>query len=496
MGLASRPMRLFRPGILFLVGSLLLVIGAKLALVRSFGSDVPYADQWTAEGSTLFQPKLRDGRVPLEHFFFPHGEHRPAMTRFIAYGLFRANGNQWDARLECVANLSIHVGTFLLLWWLAGLLVSGRWLVVARLWSVAVCALPSIHENFVWGFQSQFLLLVMAGLAHVAGTLTTARPGWRWWGAQLAGLCGVLSLASGFLSAVALLGLALALVIGGRRDAWAWATLTANAALAAFGLWFLNKIYDTPDHVHSVTKLAMALADLLAWPAPRGYWGLLGQLPLFVAVGWAFFRRRETTHAWLLLGLAAWLGLLTGALAFGRGGGQDGILVATRYMDILVIGSWLNLMATLWLGCRLGMRRGALMLGFCLLPVLGGLGYWNLPGKVSAYGDLQRDYIARHDAVVHEFLQQGDPQVFERDPVIRSAFPHLSFTVGLLKDPVMQPAWPPSLQPDGRAGWLSQAARGVVHWSRLLVVVGLGLTLIGGFMLLKRGDEAVSAVPS
>lgn len=489
-------MRPLRPGILFLLGSLLLVVGAKLALVRSFGSDIPYADQWTAEGSTLFQPKLRDGRVPLEHFFFPHGEHRPAITRFIAYGLFRANGNQWDARLECVANLFIHVGTFLLLWWLAGLLLTSRWVVLARLLSVTVCALPSIHENFVWGFQSQFLLLVMAGLAHVAGTLTAARPDWRWWGAQLAGLCGVLSLASGFLSAVALLGLALVMVIGGRRDAWAWATLAANAALTAFGVWFLNKIYNTPDHVHSVAKLAVALADLLTWPFPWGYWGLLGQLPLLMAVGWAFLRRRETARAWLLLGLAVWLWLLAGALAFGRGGGQDGIHVATRYIDILVIGCWLNLMATLWFGCRLGMRRGALALGLCLLPVLFGLGYWNLPGRVGAYGNLQRDYIARHDAVVREFLQQGDPQVFERDPIIRSAFPHLSFTMGLLKDPIMRPAWPASLQPDGRAGWLSQAARVVIRWSSLFTVAGFGLAAAGSFLLLSRDGEAVSAAPS
>ena len=150
--------RLLSAGFLLPLGALLLVLGAKLALIDTMGSDVPVGEQWTVEGSTLFQVKLHRGYVPLEHFLFPSGEHRPAMTRFWAYALFRADGNQWDCRVQAVANLVFHAATFLVLWFAVEAFAAGGWLAAARGLTVALCSLPANHENFTWGFQSQFLL--------------------------------------------------------------------------------------------------------------------------------------------------------------------------------------------------------------------------------------------------------------------------------------------------------------------------------------------------
>jgi hypothetical protein len=483
---------LFRPLVWFLLGALLFVIGAKLCLIRSFGSDVPYADQWAGEGSSLFQVKMRFGGVPLKHFFFPHGEHRPATMRLWAYALFRANGNQWDARVECVANLLFQALTCVTLWWLAAQFLSGGWLAAARVLTAVLCALPCNFENFVWGFQSQFLLLILGGLFHVAGTMTATRPGFRWTAAQLAGFVAILSLSSGMMSAVALSLIAVLELVRGRRDAWAWSTLAANVALAAFGFWFLNPVVAASDHVHSAWQFLRDMSDLLAWPA-AGKWGLLGALPLAIAVIPAIRRGDEGRQPRLLLALALWLLGLMAALTIGRGGGANGMFIATRYQDILVLGCWTTILAVLWrwersrgfLGCA-----GAVLLALCLIPMAAGLWRLNAPERIRDYARIQTAYIAKHDDTVREFMRTNDPAVFERDPVIRSAFPHLGFTMDILRDPAMRPALAPSLQPDGRADWLSRMALIIVNAAPWIVGIALALLALTAGHSLHRYRSA------
>jgi hypothetical protein len=477
--------RLLASRFLLPLGGLLFVLGAKLFLIERLGSDVPVADQWTAEGSTLFQVQLHRGSIPFEHFLFPQGEHRPAMTRFWAYGLFRANGNQWDGRVQAVANLVFHAGTFLLLWFAAARFVPGGWLAVARLLTVALCALPANHENFVWGFQSQFLLLILCGWGHILGTMGSSRPDWRWAGAQLTGFVGVLSLASGFLSAVALAGLAVIEWLRGRRDAWLGATLLANGLLIAFGLWFLARFNDSPNHAHSVGEFLKAWLILLAWPFPQGWWGLLGQVPFLAAGFYALSRRTGTLPAALFLGLAAWFWLLLAALAYGRSGGGE-MRIAVRYFDILVIGCWLNFVAALWLACALRRPLVTMGLALCLLPLVGGLAYLNRPAGIRSTLETLQLVRQLRDGAVRDFLATDNPAVFERYDWMQSTFPHLSYTIELLRDPLMRPALPPSLQPDGRAGTLSRGAFWLArHWW-LVVVAGLASLMAGGWPLGSR----------
>jgi hypothetical protein len=71
-------------------GIALLAVGATLALIHYDGSDQPFADQWAAEGATLFRARLY-GLLGWSNFFQPHGEHHPALMRGLAYGLFMLN---------------------------------------------------------------------------------------------------------------------------------------------------------------------------------------------------------------------------------------------------------------------------------------------------------------------------------------------------------------------------------------------------------------------
>jgi hypothetical protein len=481
--------RLFSAGFLLPLGAVLLVLGAKLALVETMGSDVPLADQWTAEGSTLFQVKLHRGTIPLEHFFFSNSEHRPATTRFLAYALFLADGGQWDCRVEAVANLLFQGGTILVLWFAAGAFLTGAPLGIARGLAVILCSLPASHENFTWGFQSQFLLCILGGLIHILGAIKSTRPDARWVAAHLAGLVGILSLASGVLSAAVLVGLALAERIRGRRDNWWWSTLLLNGAMLAWGFWFMARVPEATGHAGSVGSFLQALAVLLAWPVYGGFWGMLIQLPLIAGIIFAWRQPGGSGPAARFLGLAAWFFLLLAALAYGRGGGS--MQIAVRYFDILVIGCWLNGLAVLWLwqtGSQ-RMRRLAGILALSALAMFGGLAYWNRPAGIRAtIADMQNIRQLR-DGAVREFLATNDPAVFQRYDWMGSRFPHLPYTIEILRDPLMRPALPPSLQPDGRAGWLSRAALGLVHrWSWLLVA-GAALMALGGW---RRRTPAAS----
>ncbi len=474
--------RLLSARFLLPLGAVLFVLGAKLALIDTMGSDLPVGEQWTVEGSTLFQVKLHRGHIPTEHFFFPSGEHRPVMTRYWAYALYVADGNQWDCRVQAVANLVFQAAIILVLWFAAANFAAGGWLAVLRGLTVALCALPANHENFTWGFQSQFLLCILCGLVHVLGTAKAEKPDARWALAQLAGVIGILSLASGLLSAAALVGLALVQALRGRRGAWLWATMLANAGLLAFGAWCAVKGTDSASHAHSAGAFLRAFAALLTWPAPAG-WGWPSHVPFVLAGIYALRRPAGPGPAACFLGLGAWFWLLLAALAYGRGGGT--MSIAVRYFDMLVLGCWLNVAAVLWLwrekfaGARSG--RLAAALAVCLLPMLGWLAYWNRPAGIRSTIESQGLVARLRDDVARDFLKTNDPAVFKRYDWLESRFPHQPYTIDLLRDPLMRPVLPPSLQPDGRAGWLSQAALALARrWSWFLAV-GAGLLGFGGW---------------
>jgi hypothetical protein len=474
--------RLLSARFLLPLGAVLFVLGAKLALVETMGSDVPLADQWTAEGSTLFQVKLHRGRIPLEHFFFSNSEHRPATTRFLAYALFVADNGQWDCRVQAVVNLLFQGATVLVLWFAAGAFLSGAPLGLARGLAVVLCSLPASHENFTWGFQSQFLLCILCGLVHILGTVKSARPDFRWAAAQAVGVVGILSLASGLLSAAALVGLAVVERIRGRRDNWWWATLLVNGAQLAWGFWFMAKVPEATGHAGSPAAFLRAFGVLLAWPVYGHAWGMLVQLPLLAGVIFAWRQPAGSGPAARFLGLSAWFLLLLAALAYGRGG--EAMQIAVRYFDMLVVGCWLNGVAVLWLWQATANSPARWLpgiLALSLLVMLGGLAYWNRPAGIRAtVADMQNIRRLR-DGAVRDFLATNDPGVFQRYDWMGSRFPHLPYTIELLRDPLMRPALPPSLQPDGRAGWLSRIALALApRWSWLMLA-GAGLLVLGGW---------------
>lgn len=490
--------RPFSPAIFWLgLGVVLFAVGGKLALIDRVGSDQPYADQWSAEGLYLLRGPLYYS-VDFSQMISLHGEHRPALTRFWVRGLIQGNAGQWDCFVELVANLLIY-GAFLAVAWswvVRSTERLGLWF--AALFMAVVFALPGINENFLWGFQSCFLFMLLLGFVHVAWTMQEARPGVRWWLAQMAGLLGLFSIAAGAMSAATLLAIAGFELLRGRRNAWVWATLAVNALLFGVGLWLL------PDGAgHAGGRLAWLAGAvvrsgyLMAWPFPDLWWGLLLHVPWL----WLLFTAwrgkgdpEQRAGDWRVAAVGLWMACTHFAIAYGREITPD--TIGGRYFDGLVLGLFVNFMVLLRIHSRLmpGRRLAWTAAGFIWVLSAGwGLWDYNNPDFLVSRFKFHRDQVVEQREILRDFLKTDDPTRLQAFAASSHRFVQLDDTLGFLRDPTIQPLLPPSLTSDGRAGPLSRlAVRIAAGWPILL---GAGALLIAtGFFRIRR-DSALKTPP-
>lgn len=435
--------RLLSPAFLIPLGLALFVGGAKLGLIHHWSSDQPFSDQWSAEGGAAFRWRL-GGAWEFGHYFFPHGEHTPALTRVIATGCSLANADQWDSRLEMLVSVGAHMLSALLIWQFVSLVVPGRWRLGAAAFAGLVLAMPSSSENFLWGFQTQFVFLLMFGLAHLLGTLREERLGASWWLAQAAGFLVLFSIASGLFSAAVVAGLAALRLLRAPSSRWAWCTLAVNLVFVAVGVWLLNRAFFAAERTTGISlSFLTALGHLLSWPLPGPWLALFTQGPVLVAI-W------QTRGRWLelpervLVGVGLWPLALAAAFAYGRGTGAGEI--AVRYMDPLSVGLVTNTVMLAFLLRRSSGRRTVLALAaLWLVVIVSGLLRENDPAKLRGNFTGQLDFYNRQRTVVTAYLARNDAGELERDPLVRQFFPHFDQTRDLLADPLTRLALPASL---------------------------------------------------
>ncbi|WP_415910277.1 hypothetical protein [Oleiharenicola sp. Vm1] len=437
--------RLLSPAFLIPFGLALLVGGTKLGLIHYWSSDQPFSDQWAAEGGGVFRWRL-GGAWEFSHYFFPHGEHTPALTRVIATGCALANSEQWDSRLEMLVSVAAHMLSALLVWQFAGLVLRGRWKVTVAAFAALVLALPSSYENFLWGFQTQFVFLIMFGLAHVLGTLREERLGASWWLAQVAGLFVLFSIASGVISAAVLAGLATLRAMQSPRSPWAWATLVINLLLVALGTWLLHRAFFAVERTTGLSlAFFSALGYLLSWPLPGPWLALVTQAPVGVLL-WQTRGRWLELPTRVLVGLAFWAFGLAAAFAYGRGTGAGEI--AVRYMDPLGLGLVANALGLAFLLARPARPVFASWLGGAWVLAIGAaLAVENEPAKLRGNFEGQQEFFRRQQAAVSAYLVRNDVAELERDPLVRQYFPHFEQTRDILGDPLTRLALPESLAP-------------------------------------------------
>lgn len=481
------------PGALLLLGLgvVLLALGAKLALIHRYGTDQPYADQWTAEGMYFLRGPMY---YPIDwhQVTAQHGEHRPGLTRLWVRGLIVGNAGQWDCFLDLVANLLIYGAFLVVVWkWLSGVF-ERFWLGLLAAFMVVMFALPAAYENFLWGFQSCFLFMLLMGILHLAGTLGTGRPGLRWWLAQLAGLAGLFSIASGAMSAAALIVMAGIELVCGRRKVWAWWTLAANVLLLALALWMLPAgLAPGGDRLAHLGAAVLRTGYLLSWPLTGIGWSVLLQAPwvILLVVWWRNRDRAQAALEGRVVAVGLWVWCMAFAVAYGREITPQ--TIGARYYDGLLLGLFSNGLALALLARRWpdGRRWLGLVAGLGWLAYVGwGLWAYNQPARLVPMFEHQVQLAEEQRQVVREFLVSNDPAKLQAFADTSHRFPSFAQTLEFLRDPKVREVLPPSLTTDGRAGPLSRLARQVANGWPLLLGAGV-LCLMGGAVQLRWRSE-------
>lgn len=426
---------------LLLAGFCLLILGAKFWFIDYAGSDLPTWDQWDAEGAGLLQPWL-EGRMSAPVIFTPHNEHRLVTTNLYSLGLFTVNG-QWDGFLETTVNTLIHTASALLL-----LLLARRWF--SRTWVVGFAALlallftlPFSWENTLFGFQVQFYFLLLFSIGHLWLSLENDCFTLRWSLGQLCGVLAVVSMASGFLSAVAVLAVLGHRVL--REHRWTLQQITTASLAIIFSIigWLMK--YEVPGHAplhaHGPGEFAEAFLQLLAWPGSALFpWSLL----LFAPAAVFFIRRlRSRTTSpddALLLGLLGWILLQCLATAYARGG--SGVVLSPRYLDLLAVNVALGLVFLLR---EFSGRTRSVLVALWLCAVSAGL--------VQQSCMMWHYYVApnisrqqRQEGHVRDFLRTGDSSHLLNKPWGDVPYPDGLTLVQRLTPPAIQAVMPPSVR--------------------------------------------------
>jgi hypothetical protein len=400
-----------------------LVVGARWALYYRYGTDLPETDQWDAEGLVIFFP-VSIGQFHFSGFYWPHNEHRVALTRLLAYGLTYSNG-QWDQRLEAAVNAMI-AGGIAVFWWLATARRLRRsWQIAAFGLIAALYALPVAWENILSGFASgQFLLI---GLALVALKLVPfARPGrGLWWVGIACVLLSLGSMASGFFVAAIILAMLLWQAVRGDRT---YGSIAAGAAVgaAAIAIGVLSRYVVPATDIlksHTAGDFLLTAAKALGWPASDriGAWAALVLFLPWASVTWRTVsgRKGALRQPWneFLAGAGAWVVLQVLATAYARGSG--GPSPASRYIETLVVGVLVNLGCLAAICADEGRFWQPLKSAWLLVVLWGGLVGWGV--TAAAYGSYHdqmpplrmyhryceehvRNYLATHDEA---YLQHG-----------------------------------------------------------------------------------------
>lgn len=335
-----------------LVGVFFLVFGARLWLIEQYASDVPFWDQWDAEGYFILKPWV-EGHLTLQPLFAAHNEHRIVLTRLLTIGLFALN-RQWDPLVEMTVNaglcslLAVLIAAVLL----RSLPRHQSWPALVLL--IVLFVLPFSWENTLSGFQSQFYFLVLFSFIAIWGIGLHSWRSWPWWMGVLALVLACLSMASGFFAAIAIIAIIVLRWVKEGEPPDKSSLLSCLVAFVAIVVGWMTRAV-VPGHAglmaENFTAWIAALGRSLAWPhCSKPAWAFAMQLPI-VALSLKYLIKKKNSRqggrdmVLLLLGIGLWCLGQAAAVAYARG--SQGQPPASRYMDVLAIGALVNFAAAL-----------------------------------------------------------------------------------------------------------------------------------------------------
>lgn len=450
-----------RPVWPWVIGVAGVIIAVQGWLVARAGTDVPFYDQWDVEGKWLY-PAWLNGTLHLGDLLRPHNEHRIFWSNLLDLCLFGLNG-QWDPLLEMAVGAVLHASC-------AGLLTlqlakacssrRARWGIAIGVTLISV-PLAAWH-NALWSFQTQVYFALLFSLLSMSWLSQTNPSPCK----AVAGLAAMLAMGSGELLAVALLGLVLLRVIEKRHLAQEeWRSMWAAIVLMVTALALMASAPISPTlRASSASQFISVLFRLLAWPhSDQPLAALVLNLPLMLLVIKRINQRRQPRvgENFVLL-IGGWAAANALAVAWARGGGMElQAGVPSRYVDFLVLLPFANAWCAIVLAVEaIGKERSrvrVLAVAWCGFLFIGWLGV-SLQMWRGIVQPRMRDRLAPVRLMV-AFQESGNPAVFTGQPRLYVPYPQPESILPVLRNPRMQGALPPSLQPTRPMGPLSRLVR-------------------------------------
>lgn len=467
--------------LLLAMGVFLIIFAARLSLINSFSTDVPYWDQWDAEAMNLYIPYF-EGKLTWHHWFQPHNEHRITLTRLAMLVLLLANG-QWDAQLQMVMNAIVYSGVGMMLFWV---LMPDK--AVRIFWGGAVViifSLPFGWENTLGGFQLPFYLMMGLSISTL-WLLPRATFGTTRW--YLGGVCALLSLftlASGFLVCVVVLVIR---IVEFMRDSLkprrfdCVPTLVLCLCIVISGIFLKGHI---PDHdvlqAQSIGRFVLASATNLSWPIQdMTFWVLLQWLPFVLYVGACLMKDERSHKMTFVIGLGLLVILQAAATAYARSGGS--VTPSSRYTDILSIGVLVNLYAIIVMLTEHGKRiRQLIIWGFSFIwIVVNCIGFIECTNFNIAYDLPQKLYVQKASLEnLRRYIRAGKRDLLSGTPNVDLPYPDSKRLALIIDTPEIFKILPPSLMPENHTGRLRTISNGMLSRSCIMFFCGLGCFLFG-----------------
>lgn len=470
--------------LLLWMGSLFLIVfSAKLLFMRENPVTAPFWDQWDIEASRLYVP-YHEGGLLWRSMFSLANEHRVFFTRLLALDLLVLNG-KWDPRLQQVVQAGMHAFTAVILITVLWLANKRRRLDLLVFIGALSFAPPFAWENTLLAIQSAAdFLLLFSILSLWLVTSHQPRTG-PWFLGWACATCGLFTFASGILVPAVAMSV---LVLKWASDRDGWRDLAANGAVAGLLLALGAALASPPIAGHAFLR-AKTLADFLtaaghnlSWPfVAQVRLSLLMWVPVAVLLAGALWRRGRTTELERLAsGLAIWVVLNAGLLAYGRGAG--GAIPATRYMDYLSLGFVANTLALVALLDRTRhgttvRRVGLVVLASWLVWV--SVGVDSLVGKSMNDMTVWRPWFANHATHVRRLIVSGDPAPFMvQTPLQELPYPDPGRLTTLLADAYTRDILSLGVREPAEIGRISGLSEWLIRNSREMLFLSLALAVL------------------
>jgi hypothetical protein len=428
-------------------GVVLLVFGAKIALIAHYASVTPFFDQWDAEAAALYAPYLR-GELTLGSFFASHNEHRIVVTRLLALLLLELVG-EWRPICQMIVNAALHAAFAGYLTAIAGKLLGPRDRIVLAVAVALVFALPVGWENTLAAFQSQFYTLLIFSALGLALLAHASAFSGAWAAGIVACVMAYFSMASGALAILAAGAIAAAqLFLGVRKGP---REIASVAIMIALGVLMIAWIVHIPTHdVHKAQSVGHFLRSLIAaasWPLPAWIGVAIVQAPLaLLAVHCLRARPSLRDPCWPVLALAVLCGLQIASLAYGRGAAAASV---SRYLDLVLIAIPLNFAALVF------MLRKTSEASVLRTIAIGCAALWivavslGLARNTSVHALPQAADRGRHTALQTQHLSaylRGDATVLRDKPWLHIPYPTAERLEQVLADPQVRAILPRELR--------------------------------------------------